>query len=389
MQGTLEIAQCYAAQGTASPYGRTTPGLQGTSPSSPAATGIGAAVSALGTILESRAKANGANDPKIQKSQSDLENFENTKAQSSVIGDNSNQVDADATNNALNLIARDKNRDPLDDAITNALETSKDADSDGAKGPGQGIDGVPPPRSTISEADIAADDGPWADPLSTDAATNDSQPKPANNMSAVDAGGLSATSGSKLTAAQDDHDATTATTAQDVNILRDAAKDVMKQGISESGEVGETAVTLVDNLDNWGKFYSADTGDQLSGAVGIAKSVNSEFNTNPISKVVSGQALGVVGSVAQQENKILGDMDLAMGGDGAALAKLNADTDALPAEFGKSLIPGYQKVENLQLELQNATQNVQSRVKSGIQSINMFLYGTKGCVPFAADPGCP
>jgi hypothetical protein len=174
--------------------------------------------------------------------------------------------------------------------------------------------------------------------------------------------------------------------------------EVMKQGISSSGEVGETAVTFVDNLDNWGKFYSSDSSTQISGAVGVVKDFNSQFNTNPLSNVVSGQMIGVFGAVAQQENKIVGDIgaqtnqllsvDQAMQGNASA-AQLDSDVAAVPSSLGKALIPGYQRVENLQLELENATQNLQSRVKSGIQSINMFLYGTKGCVPFTTTPGCP
>jgi hypothetical protein len=132
-------------------------------------------------------------------------------------------------------------------------------------------------QGTPSELGATVDDGPWGDPLS-EGAQSIMQERPAGDVSpAVDTSGTSATSSSSLPTSRDDGSVPVVAPGQAPDTLRNAITDVMKHGISESGEVGETAVTLVDNLDNWEKFYSSDSTTQISGAVGIVKDFNSQF----------------------------------------------------------------------------------------------------------------
>lgn len=79
-----------------------------------------------------------------------------------------------------------------------------------------------------------------------------------------------------------------------------AVAELIKEGISESGEVGATVVASVDNAEAWAKFSSSDPSNQIEGAIGIAQDVNSQFNTNPISRWISGNTLSIVGAVGDK-----------------------------------------------------------------------------------------
>lgn len=368
-QGLADLLRCYAGQSGAS-----RPGLRSGGVTPTPGAGIAGVLGQLGTKSSPSGPLNG---------QIGFDRAESTASKMPLPGDNSTN-DSLKTNDAIrSMVAGDDLANTLDLGSSNAttlVAAIPSSDSSVASAPLSSPD-AQPDGGTRSELSSTLDGGPWTDPLSAQGPVGDVAL--ANGLS-----GATATSSSNVTTARDDGSTTAGATGQGQEVLGSAVAEVMKQGISQSGEVGETAVAFVDNLDNWGKFYSSDSSTQISGAVGVVKDFNSQFNTNPLSNAVSGQMIGVVGAVAQQENKILGDIDQAMQGNASA-AQLDSDVNAVPSSLGKALIPGYQKVENLQIELENATQNLQSRIKSGIQSINMFLYGTKGCVPFTTTPGCP
>ncbi len=160
------------------------------------------------------------------------------------------------------------------------------------------------------------------------------------------------------------------------------AADVLKEGISSTGELGETAVQTFDNIQGWKKLTSQDPDEQIDGATLVTGDFNKAFNTNPISAVVTDQLIGAVGSVAKQEFKILDTIDRASRYNDVTPSDINRELDALPQALGKGLIPGYERMETIQTDFATAQKTFQKNVSSGWQSIKNFITGKKECQPF-------
>jgi hypothetical protein len=129
------------------------------------------------------------------------------------------------------------------------------------------------------------------------------------------------------------------------------SQNVVKQGIADSGEAGEKTVQFFDNLDGWNKLNSSDFSDQIDGVRTVAGGANDAFNTNPVSSAVTNQALGVIGSVANQEGVVLATADRAWQGE-ASPEDLDNSFAGLDKSIRQALMPGSQYVDYLQNKFQ-------------------------------------
>jgi hypothetical protein len=93
--------------------------------------------------------------------------------------------------------------------------------------------------------------------------------------------------------------------------INDHATEMLKEGISNSGEVGEIAVNLYDNATGayntvsswknaWTELNSSDTNTQIQGSVDATLNLNDEFNANPVSKAIVSTFTPVIGNVYKQ-----------------------------------------------------------------------------------------
>jgi len=157
--------------------------------------------------------------------------------------------------------------------------------------------------------------------------------------------------------------------------------DILKQGVSNTGETGESVVQTFRNLDGWAQLSSSSANDQIEGATTILSGANDTFNTNPASKAVTGQAIGVINSVAQQEENIIGTLDRAMQGDASPTA-VDSSLQGIQQAIGNALLPGSQYVNYLQ----NKFASVQSRINDCVGK-NLGLIPLSECLQSAESAG--
>jgi hypothetical protein len=346
-------------------------------------------------------------------SQSDFQNFENKIANSAVVGDAAGTEQADASANASQLASGDKSSDPMNAEVDSILSASGNSDNSQAgsvavnpesqvsgdsdwKDPvAAASDSQQQPQSNASvSSGSSGDDGKWA----TQAQTNPAQPvgtaddsqSPDNNLidgskatppisSPTDAAAnvASQTIGSQTSGATTDGDSTSGSALSTGN--QDLAADLLKRGISSTGELGEAAVQSFDNAQGWKKLYSSNADDQINGITQLASGANDAFNTNEISKAVGGQLIPVIGSFYSQGFNILGTANNALAGN-VAPNELNNQLDNFLQSPGKALFPGLQTVQQ---DIQNAQSNISHGINSGFQYFQNLFSSKTQCSPFA------
>jgi hypothetical protein len=231
-------------------------------------------------------------------SQSNLQNFENNKANAPVVGDAAGSEQADASLNASQLASNDKASDPLDSEVDAALANSPSTDSiqnsqsneANAQGPNNGGSANPeesgspgteqPPTSSLG-ADSQNDSGlglnqsqrnPAGDPVGTVTSAS-------NDGSASSGGATAANNG---VTHRTDPDQSEAYSPQD-------APNLLEQGLNQT-----TAGQVVADVQD---MTSGNGQKQLNGMFDIADKANDQFNSDSSSKYVVGQCLPLIHNV--------------------------------------------------------------------------------------------
>ena len=176
---------------------------------------------------------------------------------------------------------------------------------------------------------------------------------------------------------------------------KELVRDLLNDGLAATGPPGETVVQTYDNLKGWADLSSPDPDVQMQGVTTVMSGANDVLNTNPLSKVVSGQMISTIGTTYQAADNLMTSSYQAandsLQGNAVSQSDLDAQWDALPTAIGKGLIPGYKYVDSVQQEYQNAQQsvkNAENSINATYQSFTNFIYG-RDCNPFNPDPGCP
>lgn len=176
---------------------------------------------------------------------------------------------------------------------------------------------------------------------------------------------------------------------------KELVRDILNDGLAATGPAGETVVQTYDNLKGWADLSSPDPNVQIQGVTTVMSGANDILNTNPLSKVVSGQMISAIGTTYQAADNLMTNSFQAandsLQGKPVSQSDLDAQWDALPTAIGKGLIPGYKYADSVQQEYQNAQQtvkNAENKVNATYQSFINFIYG-RDCNPFNPDPDCP
>jgi len=362
-QGTLEIAGCLT-------------GFKGSINNGPPTTGFpvsgpnGSSGATTSDLL--RSLLSGPSPSAPLASQSKYQEFEDAIANSKVAGDSAGREQEDANISASRLARQDGSNAGLSSEIDSALAS----DGDHSTKPDKGVDGA---------VEQSASDSDWTDPLETGPQQRNLKSAD-SDISDVMTSSNATASVDNLSSQSSDYSRSSVNGGDSNNDLakknEELAADVLKEGISSTGELGETAVQTFDNIQGWKKLTSQDPDEQIDGATLVTGDFNKAFNTNPISAVVTDQLIGAVGSVAKQEFKILDTIDRASRYNDVTPSDINRELDALPQALGKGLIPGYERMETIQTDFATAQKTFQKNVSSGWQSIKNFITGKKECQPF-------
>jgi hypothetical protein len=136
--------------------------------------------------------------------------------------------------------------------------------------------------------------------------------------------------------------------------MKDQMTEVLKEGIADSGEVGEIAVNLYDNATGayntvsswknaWTELNSSEADTQIQGTVDATLNLNDEFNANPISKAIVSTFMPVIGNVGKQElnvvNTIGSVMDNAFSSDGLSSSAAQAQIDDSITGLQQAFVP--------------------------------------------------
>jgi hypothetical protein len=275
-------------------------------------------------------------------SQSDLRRYEQQGGHSPVIGDSAGSdhgaADAAATNIMNSAAAGDIN-DPLQAPLKADLDRRMAAAIDVAmaQGPEQN-----PQIPAFDSRSGGTEDAAWSDPVGgtqgygsgTDAS---SQASGNPNLSA------DGTEGSEHAVDQ-----------EGAEKWKVGIEDLTMKGIANTGEVGQAVVGTVDNFHDWEKLQSSDPRSQIDGTIQIARDVNSQFNSNGMSKEVTGRSLDVIDAVYQKAFDNLDNAEHAFE-TGAPPENGWGDIQIPPG----AIIPGYAKAQAIQQWFQNASSDVQ------------------------------
>ena len=224
-------------------------------------------------------------------------------------------------------------------------------------------DSAPTP---VSDNDLPA-------PLSTHVAVDDS--------SSSDDWSYPVTDDAQIDAVSDSDSALTnfVNTPESDQSWSDEVADLAKEGISESGEVSETVVAAVDNAEAWAKFSSSDPSDQADGTLGVLQNFNSQFNTNPISNVITRNGLVIGGAESRATGDSLDAIDRTFSLDESP-AEANADANAAfqaPTTFIQNNIPLVNSIQNASANLQADWHDIQNKVQTTVGQFMNFVSGCK------------
>lgn len=275
------------------------------------------------------------------------------------------------------------NRDVTKD-VDNLLGGSSTADSGVSSdvdnllgndtGPGNKVNhaGPLPDTTDAGTANIATDvdsllsdtDGPndsWTDPL---AGSPMDDPGSMGSAGASGGGSVDDQSGSTLPA----NETTTA--------LRDQVDDLVETGIENSGEVGESVVSIVKDTDCWASFSTPGATNQADAAICSLGRLNTIFNSNPVSTEVTALTLQVASGEVQA---IADNLDV---------GRRALEGEATPEEqqqvfenTGREIVERIAPVQSLlavQQELNDWENTVRVKVSSSAQWINDLF---SGCDP--------
>jgi hypothetical protein len=320
----------------------------------------------MGDLLASLTAAKAPAPPLA--SQSHFQEFENNRVNSDVVGDTAGQEQADASSNASQMAANDKTTDTLKSEVDGLLASNNIADS------------IQPNPQANDAKTQEANNSEWKDPLAEGSQDSGTTSAGANSPDL----NLRNDSGTVLNQSQENQtadpvgvaDAAQSTSSNDLTTRNEElAADLLKKGIADSGEVGGTVVQAFDNAQGWLKLKSSDPNDEIDGITQLARGANESFNENGLSKAIVNEGAGIIGSVDKQAFNTLDTANRAFFKGDVSQSEINAQFDDIPKSFARSLIPGYNAAETIQLDLQNAQKNITNRFNSGIQSIQNFLTG--------------
>jgi hypothetical protein len=242
-------------------------------------------------------------------SQSNLQNFENNKANAPVVGDAAGSEQADASLNASQLASNDKASDPLDSEVDAALASSPSTDSiqnsqsneANAQGPNNGGSTNP------EESGSPGTEQPPTSPLGADSQNdsglglNQSQRNPAGDpvgtMSSASNDGPGNSGGA--TAANNDVTQRTDPNQSEAYSPQDAP-NLLEQGLSQT-----TAGQVVADVQD---MTSGNGQKQLNGMFDMADKANDQFNSDSSSKYVVGQCLPLIHNVYSNAMSLVNSM---------------------------------------------------------------------------------
>jgi hypothetical protein len=159
--------------------------------------------------------------------------------------------------------------------------------------------------------------------------------------------------------------------------------NLLKEGLSQTGEVGETVVGAVDSYQAWSNFASAGPNDQIAGFDGVIGDLNSKRIDYTGSKEVSAQGINTIDSVFGQSFQAAGSGFQ----NGDIVGDVNATLQQAPNALLLQLVPKW--MVSVYNGVQNASNNLQNNYKSGTQAITNFFFGKPTCqVVFSVDGSC-
>ena len=86
---------------------------------------------------------------------------------------------------------------------------------------------------------------------------------------------------------------------------KELVRDLLNDGLAATGPPGETIVQTYDNLKGWADLSSPDSSAQIQGVTAVMSGANDVLNTNPLSKVVSGQMISTIGTTYQAADNLM------------------------------------------------------------------------------------
>lgn len=237
-------------------------------------------------------------------------------------------------------------------------------------------------RTSSSSLDVTNLSDPFASPTNSEPASTVDASLPVSTIAAADSSPREEWSYPLATDAPTDSGITLTAPPLDADhSWKDTLVAIEKDGIGASEGVGATVVGFVDNSENWAKFYSPNSTDQVDGAVGVAQDINSRFNPNEISKAISGDVLGIVDTNGKKMINTMGALDRAWTDnspeevDAAFRDVTTFDADALPL---------VKSVDNGQQAVQEGWRKIQTTVDQWVD----FVSGKRKCEALFGDNTC-